>query len=352
MRVLFFGLGGIGQRHLRNLIKIESDACIGAVKKTKRTFEIDDRLQPNYDVDVLKKYNIETFSSFREAKKFRPDFAVVTNPTSVHVKTALELVENNIPVFIEKPISDSYDGLKELLQVSKKKNVPVMIGYMMRFNPCTNKLKELIDQNRIGKIYSVVLIINSYLPSWHTYEKCNEFYAGNKSLGGGVVLTEIHEIDLLNWYFGAPSRLWAVGGKLSNLDIDVEDTTSILMEQEFKKYRFPVNISMSFVQRPPMRKMWIQGEKGSIEWDNLPSKITIDDKERDKLEIIDHSDFQRGNMFIEELKHFIDCVKENKEPLTSLPQVINGHLTALGIKDSLKKNSIIERKDFLEMEKD
>lgn len=350
MKVLFFGLGGIGQRHLRNLLKIEPNVCLGAVKKTSRTFEIDDKLQVHHDVDVLKKYNIEKFSSFKDAKGFKPDFAIVTNPTSAHVKTALELVENNIPVFMEKPISDKYTGLKELINISKKKNVPVMIGYMMRFNPCAIKLKELIEKNRIGKIYSVVLIINSYLPSWHKYEKVNEFYAGNKSLGGGVVLTEIHELDLLNWYFGTPSSLWAVGGKLSSLDIDVEDTVSILLEQEYKKQKFPVNINMCFVQKAPLRKLFIQGEKGRIEWDISSSIVTVEDKEKNKQDVFDHSDFQRNQMFIEELKHFIKCVKVNKEPKSSLSEVINGHLTALGIKDSLKKKSIIKKSDFLKME--
>lgn len=350
MKTLFFGLGGIGQRHLRNLIKIEPDVSIGAVKKTKRTFEIDEKLKPNYKTNILTKYKIEAFPSVKQAYGFKPDFAIVTNPTSVHVKTALELVSHDIPVFMEKPISNNYDGLDELLQVSQKKDVPVMIGYMMRFNPCAVKIKELIDKQRIGKIYSVILIINSFMPSWHTYEKYNEFYAGNKSLGGGVVLTEIHELDLLNWYFGAPNRLWAVGGKLSNLDIDVEDTVSVLLEQDFKGWKFPININMSFVQRAPFRKMLIQGEKGRIEWDISSSKIIVEDKIKDKQEIFDHSGFQRNDMFIEELKHFIGCVKENKEPLASLSQVISGHLTALGIKNSLEKNTIIEKTDFLKPE--
>jgi len=351
MRVLFFGLGGVGQRHLRNLIEIEPDVSLGAVKKTSRTFEIDDKLQAHHDVDVLEKYNIEKFSSLDEAEDFKADFAVVTNPTSVHVKTALELVEKNIPVFMEKPVSDNYIGLKELLEASEKKNVPVMIGYMMRFNPCAVKLKELIDKNRIGRVYSVVLIINSYLPSWHKYEKVNEFYAGSKKLGGGVVLTEIHELDLLNWYFGTPGSLWAVGGKLSSLDIDVEDTVSILLEQEYNKEKFPVNINMCFVQKAPLRKLFIQGEKGRIDWDISGSIVTVEDKEKNKQESFDHSDFPRNQMFIDELKHFIKCVKDGKEPDASIHKVINGHLTALGIKESLKEKNIVKKADFLKLER-
>ena len=342
MKVLFFGLGSVGQRHLRNVLSIDPKASIGAVRKKGRSFEIGYDLQPHYDTDIVSKYNINVFSSFAEAKAFKPDFAVVANPTSHHIPTALELVKNDIPVLLEKPISDTADQLQELAQLSQERQIPVMVAYMMRFHPCAIEMKELIDKKRIGKIYSTVLIINSYMPSWHKYEQYNESYAGKKSLGGGVVVTEIHELDLLHWYFGSPQRLWAVGGKLSSLDIDVEDTAGVLFEQEWNGERFPLTINMSFAQKALSRKMLIQGERGKIEWDILAAKITVDDKDDNKEEVCAHPDFQRNDMFIAELKYFIECLKKKSEPLTSLDKVLGGHLTALAIKESLESNQIVE----------
>lgn len=343
MNVLFFGLGGVGQRHLRNLLKIVPQARIGAVRKQGRSFEIGDDLKPNENIDIVAQYKIEVFASLAQAKAFRPDFAIVANPTSEHASTALELVSSGIPVFLEKPISDRIDNVGELLRLSRQKNVPVMVGYMMRFHPCAAKIKEMLQDHRIGKIYSVILIVNSYMPAWHSYEPYNGFYAGQKALGGGVVLTEIHEVDLLNWYFGNPQRLWAVGGKLSGLDIDVEDTVSVLLEQESQGAKFPVNINMSFVQKAPLRKMLIQGEKGRIEWDIAASQIVVEDKSDNKQEVYDHSQLQRNDLFVAEIKHFIKCLKENSEPLTSLDKVIGGHLTALAIRDSLERGFIVEQ---------
>jgi len=341
MRVLFVGLGGVGQRHLRNLLDIDPNINISAVRKIKRNFEIGNDVTPDYTTGISKKYNITIYSSIADAMKFKPDFAVVANPTRYHVSTALDLVSEGIPVFLEKPISDNYDGLGDLLRISRDKDVIVMTGYMMRFNPGALKVKELIDNQRIGRIYSVVLIVNSYMPSWHCYEKYNEFYAGMKSLGGGVILTEIHEVDLLNWYFGTPKRLWAVGGKLSPLDLDVEDSVSIMFDQEYNGNCFPVSLIMSFVQKSPLRKMLIQGEHGSIEWDIAISKVFIEDKSNNQSEVFDYSDFQRNKMFIAEISHFIDCLREGKEPITSIHKVIGGHYTALAMKESLMKGDII-----------
>lgn len=340
MRVLFFGLGGIGQRHLRILKKLHPNVEIGAVRVKGRQFEIGDDLRADYNTDILSKYDISTYSSLGNALEFKPDFAIVANPTNLHVNTTKALLENYVPVFLEKPISHNLEGVGELLKLSKERNISVMVGYMMRFHPCSLKLKYLLENKRIGRIYSINLNINSYMSGWHGYEKYNEFYAGLKSLGGGVVLTEIHELDLLTWYFGAPEKLWAVGGKLSDLDIDVEDTVSILMEQKFDGDSFPVNVTMSFVQPAPYRKMVILGEKGKIEWDIALAEINVEDKTNNSQEVFKNPGFQRNEMFVDQLNHFIECLKERTEPVTSLANVIDGHLVALTIKDALENDAI------------
>lgn len=340
MKVLFFGLGGIGQRHLRNLRKIQPDIQIAAFRTKGRTFEIGNDLLPDYNSDIVSKYNISTFEKFEDAMKYEPDFAVVSNPTSLHVSTAKQLVMNKIPVFMEKPISDCVDGLGQLLQMSKEKKVPVMIGYMMRFHPCAIKLKEMVDEMRIGKIFSVHVLINSYMPGWHSYEKYNAFYAGMKSLGGGVVLTEIHELDLIYWYFGKPDRLWAVGGKLSNLNIDVEDTVGVLLEQKFLGHKFPVSLNISFVQKYPLRKMLIFGEHGKIEWDIIRSEIEVEDLTHNSRETYQDINYDRNSLFISEIRHFVECLSTTKDPITSLGKVIDGHLIALKIKESLNKDIV------------
>ena len=118
MKVLFYGLGGVGQRHLRILKKLRPEIKIGAVRRKNRAFEIGDDMQPDFDTDIIKKYDIETFEKKEEGFEFKPDFAVVSNPTSLHVETCLDLVRHDIPVLLEKPISHDMEGLKELKNIS------------------------------------------------------------------------------------------------------------------------------------------------------------------------------------------------------------------------------------------
>ena len=336
-RALFIGLGGAGQRHLRILKELQPDIQVAAVRKRGRTFEIRDDMRPDNSVNLEDKYKIQRFKHISDSMVFQPDFAIVANPTSLHVETVIELVENRIPVLVEKPISNSNDGLDKLLFLSKGNETPVMVGYMMRFNPCVKLLKRYLDKIALGRIYNIIVNINSYMPAWHGYESYNEFYAGRKDLGGGVVLTEIHEIDLLYWFFGRHSKLAAIGGNISNFKIDVEDTVSVIMEQNDNTNCFPVSVNMSFVQKTPVRNFLILGEFGRLEWDIINNRLQFDDYEHDLHETHQFPEFDRKDMFRDQMNHFLDCLKNSTSPLTELGKVLGGQYTALAVKEALAK---------------
>ena len=77
---------------------------------------------------------------------------------------------------------------------------------------------------------AVRIEVGEYLPGWHTYEDYRQMYASRADLGGGVILSQIHELDYLYWLFGLPKRVFALGGHLTRLEVDVEDIASILLE--------------------------------------------------------------------------------------------------------------------------
>lgn len=336
MKALFVGLGGVGQRHLRNLLRLRPRAEILAVRRSGRAFEIRDDLTPDRSVDIAEKYRIKRFATLAKAAREKPDFAVVSNPTSLHLETAAALVRLGVPVFLEKPISDSEKGLDELARLAARAKVPVMVGLMMRFHPCAERVRELLSAGALGPIHSAVLICHSYVPSWHSYEKPKEFYAGSRALGGGAVLTEIHELDLLHWYFGAPKRVWAAGGKLSGLDIDVEDAASSLLEFEGGGRRFTASVNVSFAQPVPTRRLWVFGERGRLSWDVLKNRVELDVAGRGEPEVFERADFQRNELFVRELSHFLDRLADGSEPRTSLAEALPAHRTALRIRDAVR----------------
>ena len=130
-------------------------------------------------------------------------------------------------------------SLKNLLQIQAKvsknpftnraRKYTTMV-VQLRFNPVIKKLKNIIENNDLGNLLSFRAEVCEYMPSFHPYEDYRDLYC-SKELGGGVILTQIHELDLIVHLFGT-LLMFAYGGKLSSLEIDVEDSVDILMKKD------------------------------------------------------------------------------------------------------------------------
>ncbi len=340
-KALFIGLGGAGQRHLRNFKQLYPDSDVAAIRKKKRTFEIGIDLKSNDTVDIVEKYRITEYEDISSACSFEPDFAIVANPTSLHYQTAMELLENRIPMLLEKPACTENDNIQLVLQAAKKASVDLMVAYQLRFHPCVTEAKKIIESGNLGKIHSVAAHVHSYMPGWHPYEKYEDLYASRKQLGGGVILTEIHEIDLISWFFGLPDSVVAFGGKLSDYNIDVEDTVTSLMYYQNEQGSFPLTLNMSFIQNPPTRNFSVFGELGNMHLDIPNDELAIKYHSIEAEEIMKLKDFDRNSMFVDELKHFISAIDENKHSMLSIEHTMKGQILANAAKHSLNENKII-----------
>ena len=291
MKALFLGLGGVGQRHLRNLLKLIPDAEIGAVRHSNRTFEIKDDLSADHMVDIAEKYQITTFSGLDGAINWHPDMAVISTPSHYHVEPATRLLKNNIPVLLEKPVSHNREGLDLLMKCARESKAFIMVAYMLHFHPGIKQVFTALKENKIGKIYSVQVTLCAHMPSWHPYEKYTDFYAGKKDYGGGVILTGIHPVDLIYAMFGLPVSLYSIGGKVSVYDIDVEDTVMTLFDYNLSGMKFPVSLNMSFVERPLQHSISLWGEKGQIFWNEITGYCKVKNEETGETDQYKNKDF-------------------------------------------------------------
>ena len=88
------------------------------------------------------------------------------------------------------------------------------------------------------------------MPDWHKYEKYVNSYASEKELGGGVVFTQIHELDYLIYLFGLINFHSSIIGKVSDLNINVEDTAFSLLSTQYMGYKIPIQLSQDYLGRP------------------------------------------------------------------------------------------------------
>jgi predicted dehydrogenase len=128
------------------------------------------------DLDKLRKKGIKIVNSIQESLLHKPNIAFITNETSHHIDTAIELAKNGINLFIEKPLSHSTKNIRKLKKIVNEKEIIIQVG-------CDHR----------------------------------KGYATKKELGGGIALTMIHELDYLCWFFGDVKKVFSITGKYSDL---------------------------------------------------------------------------------------------------------------------------------------
>jgi predicted dehydrogenase len=333
MKLLFVGLGGVGQRHLRNSLSINPGTEIHSYRERGLTFEISNDLKTDTTTNIDEKYNITNHPTFISAISASPDAVIISNPSSMHFEIFSKCIKNKIPCFIEKPLAVSTDGLSEILLMAEESNLTTMVGFQLRFNPVIKELKRIIDNKELGNILSFRAEVCEYMPGFHPYEDYRNLYCSKKELGGGVVLTQIHELDLIIYLFGTPEKVMAYGGKLSSLDIDVEDSVDILMQKD----NLSLSLRMDYLQNPRRRSGVIYGENDWVEYDLVNLKIEFGSGKK-----LSWDDFDRNNMFIDEMKDFFKSVEKNRDSSIPIKEGSKSLYLAEGILKSLNNKEEVE----------
>ncbi len=335
MKILFVGLGSIGQRHLINLKKVmDDDVEILAYRETNHNMLIINGV--GKECGSLKQYyGFREFNNLDDALKESPNLVFVTNPTSRHLETALKAATCDCDLFIEKPLSDSLGGTGELRRQIEGRNLVVTIGYQTRFHPCYKLVRTFLSEKKYGNVISANFEWGTYLPSHHSYEDYRRSYAAVKSLGGGVVLGLIHEVDLIYSLWGQPKNLFAIRGRSSALKMDVEDTVSVLMRFEHNKRIFPVALFLSYAQTKETRKFRIQLDKATIFCNLLENTVRVFDETGRLIAKETYPEVVRNSLFLDEMKEFMSAVKERRKPLVCLDDGIESLKLAMEIRGKI-----------------
>jgi predicted dehydrogenase len=343
MKILMIGLGGVGQRHLRNLRAVlGNDVDIIAYRVRRLSSVITPTLQLDDNLDVEKVYGLRVFGDLESALREKPTIAIICNPSSLHVPAALACVEAGCDIFVEKPLSNDLTGLPELQAALEKHGRIAMVGYQLRFHPCFLRMQEILQGRLLGNLLGVRATVGEYLPNWHRYEDYRTGYAAQASLGGGVVLSQIHEFDYLYALFGEPKRLFSIGGHWSNLEIDVEDVASTLMQCEHDGRPLPVHLQQDYLQRPVYRQCEVVGDAGKAVLNFPELSVSLQNFETGVEELFSRKDFDRNQLFIREIEHFLDCVKTRQKPVVDLNEGMKSLHYALAAKESAATGRLVE----------
>jgi len=327
MKFVVVGCGSIGKRHIKNL-KDAGHSVAGCEKDGERRSE------------AARSYDIEVFPTLDKALRKTYDAAFICTPTSLHIPMALKVAERGIHLFIEKPLSNSLKDVEKLISLAKRKRLITFVGCNPRFLPSLKRTKDLIDRRRIGKVLSVRASRGFYLPYWHPKEDYRKEYSARKSLGGGVIFDDIHDIDILCWIFGRVREVFCFSGKLSSLQIDTEDIAEIFFKFSTGTL---AQLHLDYLQRTYRSSYEFIGERGIIEWDYIKHTVRLYEEKTNEWKIFQGSIGEtHSEAYSEEIKHFIRCIKRGEGTINDLAAAKRVLETALACHESSQRRKLIK----------
>lgn len=299
LKILIIGFGSIGQRHYKNLKKLGYKNVFVYDTDGKKIQNSKFKIQ-NLDKDTLKKFNV----------------VFVCNPNHKHIETALKCAEAGLHIFIEKPLSNSLKGISKLENLCNRKKLINLVACNMRFHPAFQVIKKTIENKKLGKIYSIGHEFGFYLPYWRPGTDYRKNYAASKKMGGGIVLDDIHEFDLLFWLndFAQVGKFSLLKSNSGALNIETEDQAKALFQ--FKNGVLG-SVACDYLSKKYHRTCRIVGEKGNLFWDWNENIVWLEN-EKGRKKISSVKNYDLNEMYLDEVKYFLESVAKKKKTFNTI----------------------------------
>lgn len=283
MKSLIIGYGSIGRRHKEVLqgMGIETALVSSHAENAHRTLEAG-------------------------LESFQPDYVVIANRTSEHLETLdrLDAAGFRGRCLVEKPL------VGENSQAISGYSYAVVVGYVLRFHPLIHYATEQLKGRRIHSIHAYA---GQHLPNWRPDTDYRECYSSQKEQGGGVLRDLSHELDYLRVLAGQWTRVAALGGHFSQLEINSDDVFTLLFETE----RCPaISCQLNYLDRNTRRDCTIQYDDGTLYLDFIENRLVHNGMEKEysvernaPFEAMHQSVLRRDSQIVCSLEEGIDTVE-------------------------------------------
>lgn len=251
IRFTVVGFGRIGKRHAR--IIAEHDDCELVAIVDKKDVRSDEEFPAGTP------YFADLASALQQVGS---DVVNICTPNGLHTSMALESLQAARNVVIEKPMGLSLESCNNVIATAKETGKNAFVVKQNRYSPPVKWLKDFLDQERLGKIFTVQ--INCFWNRSEDYYNQSD-WKGTQSLDGGILYTQFsHFIDIMYWFFGDITDIDASTFKLKpSIPTEFEDTGSALFRFE-RGGMGQINFSTTVWDANLESTIRIIGEKGSV----------------------------------------------------------------------------------------
>ncbi len=342
LRLGFLGLGAMGLSHLKAMQRLTAgEAEISAVCDLDPT---------NLAQAAITAQQATVFTEPKDLFGSNVDAIFVSTPNFTHAEIAEQILAAGKHLFLEKPCGITSAECKRVLAAGQKAGRTVMLGHELRYSPFFQRIKDMVAAGEIGR--PLMAWTKEFRGPFQ--KKVGNWIQDERRSGGCLVDKNCHHFDLMNWWLGArPRRVSAFGGCAVNRVIagehQVHDHATVSVEYE-NDARASLQLCMFALDFPNEDlEMGVIGDAGM-----LATRIS-------RIEILQ---WKRGMNQREPLVHpvpakhgqgwgnhlgfdemhveFVRCLKEQREPLTSIGNCVDGTLLAIAAEESIKRRATVE----------
>jgi predicted dehydrogenase len=175
----------------------------------------------------------------------------------------------------------------------------------------------MLANDVVGKPLSVRAEFGQWLPSWRPTTDYRQGYAARRETGGGIILDRIHELDYIMWLMGVPTKILAMSGRLSALEISTEDTAEMML-------RFAsgaiASVHVDYLQREYVCGLKLVCERGTIEWRFKPSSVRVLGEHGGWATTYEEPAPDVNAMYVAELKHLFTALERGTRPINDVDE--------------------------------
>ena len=288
MKIIQIGTGGWGKNHCRVLSEygVLSAICDSNIERAE---------------EFGKKYSVNSYNSIEKLMENEDfDAAFVCTPTITHSEIAKKLIENKKHVFIEKPMTYLSEDGQNLIEIAKKNNVVLTCGYIERFNPAVDTVKNFLKSKKYGELIRLEFYREHRMP-----QHINDV--------GIIYDTSVHDIDTAMWLFNeTPEVVFARSGKINH---EHEDFATIMLG--FKNNKI-ATISSNWITPTRVRNFNAVCTDARIFSDFITQEIRIETDQGSE----NYSGDRKEPLSLE-IKNFIDAIEGKNEIVVKPEHAVN-----------------------------
>lgn len=302
-RVGVIGLGNMGKHHARNYADMIGVELVAVCDVSQDLAEA-----------TARKFSCRAYCTYQEMlARERLDAVSVVVPTKLHKEVAVACMSRGIHVLVEKPIAGTIADGEAIISAAKQYGVLLQIGHIERFNPAVQRLKQIMDDGKLGEVTSIIARRVGAVPV--------QVRDANV-----VVDLAVHDIDVINYLYGVEAD--SIMGNVGKAMIEKrEDYAEIFLKYGLRSGFVQVN----WITPIKIRNLSVTGSKGYAELNYITQELVVYESNYTKEVVDEYGDYVitfgipnkthigievREPMFLE-LQSFLKCVKTGETPLVT-----------------------------------